>query len=255
MDALGAAYEPFFDEEDEVHTLEFPVLHHPEKVTSTNSTMCPSFQAIGGVKGHWIWEDGRCGTSGPTQEVLGDRRQLSDGSLGALAMWAKPSPNSCTNRFQKTSLSSSVRMMSARCPLHKPGPALDLVVQLGRRPAAVADEKGCSAVKSLAEHLLDEVEIPTHAHTFHDRNALRNVLTCVQVVEAAIFHRATHTDALSLGNSSMTSSTSMSMKLFRTNPKLPLVVLAEQDNLSAEVGVVQKRLKMSPDSGLALLMG
>ena len=61
LDALGVAYEPFFDEEDEVHTLEFPVLHHPEKVTSTKLDKAPVISGkLVGVKGqYWMWEDGR----------------------------------------------------------------------------------------------------------------------------------------------------------------------------------------------------
>ena len=61
LDVLGSTYESFFDDDDEVHTLEFPVLHHPEKVTSTKLDKVPVISGkLVGVKGqYWMWEDGR----------------------------------------------------------------------------------------------------------------------------------------------------------------------------------------------------
>ena len=67
-----------------------------------------------GIKGqYWLFEDGRvwnvrAHTSTSRLEV-----QLSDGSLGALAMWVNPSPMSEIKRFQYDSFSSSVLMMFA----------------------------------------------------------------------------------------------------------------------------------------------
>ena len=61
LEALGMTYEPFFDEEDEVHILDFPVLQHPDKVTSTKLEKVPVISGkLVGVKGqYWMWEDGR----------------------------------------------------------------------------------------------------------------------------------------------------------------------------------------------------
>ena len=58
--ALGMAYETFFEDEDHVHTLHFPVLQYPEKVTSTKLVNVPVISGkLVGVKGqYWIWEDG-----------------------------------------------------------------------------------------------------------------------------------------------------------------------------------------------------
>jgi hypothetical protein len=59
--ALGMPYEPFFEEDDRVHTLYFPVLHHPVKVTSAKLEKVPVISGkLVGVKGqYWMWEDGR----------------------------------------------------------------------------------------------------------------------------------------------------------------------------------------------------
>ena len=78
------------------------------------------------------------------------------------------------------------------------------------------------------------------------------------VVEVAIFTGPpTLMRALSLGNSSMTSSTSMSMKLFRTNPRLPSSLCSQSKTTFGRSKVVKNGSlsKMSPDSGLALFDG
>ena len=61
LGALGMAYEPFFEEDDEVHSLQFPVHHYPDKVTSTKLEKVPVISGkLVGVKGqYWMWEDGR----------------------------------------------------------------------------------------------------------------------------------------------------------------------------------------------------
>ena len=61
LDALGGAYESFFELSDDVTTLTFPVLRYPEKVKSVKLDKEPTFEGkLVGIKGqYWLFEDGR----------------------------------------------------------------------------------------------------------------------------------------------------------------------------------------------------
>jgi len=61
FDTLGMPYESFFEEEDVVQALHFPVRSYPSKVQSAKLDKFPTLEGkLVGIKGqYWLFEDGR----------------------------------------------------------------------------------------------------------------------------------------------------------------------------------------------------